>query len=82
MEDKVILSQKDAVITHLKEYGSITSNEAIYKYGATRLSGIIHTLRHKDGYKIYTKTLISKNRYGHNSKYAKYILIKEDKKDE
>ena len=32
------LSQKDDVLRHLKEKGSITSMEAIKNYGATRLS--------------------------------------------
>lgn len=33
------------VLEHLQKYGSITSWEAIEKYGATRLSSIIFNLR-------------------------------------
>ena len=41
-------NQKEAISYHLKEFGSITSLEAIQEYGATRLSSIIYDLR-KDG---------------------------------
>lgn len=71
-------TQKEAVLHHLKTQGSITSMEAIQNYGATRLSAIIHTLRHKDGYEIETKMLTGKNRFGNTCDYAKYIY-KEDK---
>ena len=41
------------VLNHLKEHGTITSWEAIQKYSATRLSGIIFTLK-QQGYVIET----------------------------
>lgn len=66
-------SQKEAVLAHLKEHGSITSLQAINLYGATRLSAIIFDLRHK-GYEIRTETLDVKTRFGHASRPAKYIL--------
>ena len=68
------LSQKDDVLKHLKENGSITSMEAIKKFGVTRLSAIIFDLRYKDGYDIVTHMMEGKNRYGRTSKYAKYVL--------
>ena len=46
-----VKSQSDAILWHLKKYGSITSYEAIKEYGATRLSAIIFNHR-KDGYNI------------------------------
>lgn len=72
-----ISSQKDAVLAHLKANGSITSKEAIDNYGATRLSSIIHILRHKEGYVIETHMMAGKTRFGHSCEYAKYVL-KED----
>lgn len=66
-------SQREAVLAHLKEHGSITSLQAINLYGATRLSAIIFDLRHK-GYEIRTETLDVKTRFGHASRPAKYIL--------
>lgn len=69
-------SQITDIIAHLRKYKSITSNEAIKKYGATRLSGIIFILREK-GFDIETEMTQGKNRYGHISNYAIYHLIKD-----
>ena len=69
-------SQITDIIAHLRKYKSITSNEAIKRYGATRLSGIIYILREK-GFDIETEMTQGKNRYGHISNYAIYHLIKD-----
>lgn len=74
-------SQITDIIAHLRKYKSITSNEAIKKYGATRLSGIIFILREK-GFGIETEMTQGKNRYGHISNYAIYHLIKDIEEDE
>ncbi len=42
-------TQINAIREHLKKNKSITSWEAIEQYGATRLSGIIYILKHKEG---------------------------------
>ncbi len=39
------MTQRQQVLRHLQENGSITSWEAIMKFHATRLSGIIYSLR-------------------------------------
>tara|TARA_R100001086_G_scaffold59314_1_gene27201 strand:- start:20039 stop:20365 length:327 start_codon:yes stop_codon:yes gene_type:complete len=67
-----VKSQSDAVLWHLKTYGSITSYEAIKEYGATRLSAIIFNHR-KEGYNIDSKPLTKKTRFGRNTTIAKYI---------
>mgnify|MGYP003142255246 CR=1 FL=1 len=59
------------VLTHLELHGSITSMEAFKEYNATRLSGIIFTLR-KQGYNIITKDTYSSNQSGHT--FATYYL--------
>ena len=69
-------NQISDVIQHLRKYKSITSYEAIKKYGATRLSEIIFILREK-GFDIETEMTQGKNRYGHISNYAIYHLIKD-----
>lgn len=69
------------VLEHLKNYGTITSWQAIQEYGATRLSTIIFNLR-KDGYDIDTKTELTKDRNGNVCQYAKYILNREENKNE
>ncbi len=67
-----VKSQSDAILWHLKTYGSITSYEAIKEYGATRLSAIIFNHR-KDGYDIDSMPLTKKTRFGRNTTIAKYI---------
>ena len=68
------LSQLNLVLQHLKEHGSITSYEAFRLYGATRLSAIIHTLRHKEGYNIVSHYKRVKTRNGFQTNIAVYKL--------
>ena len=70
-----VKSQSDAILWHLKKFGSITSYEAIREYGATRLSAIIFNHR-KDGYNIDSMPLIKKTRFGRNTTISKYIYKK------
>ena len=58
---------------YLMDNGSITSWEAIDKFGATRLASIIHNLR-KAGYEIKTDTILFTDRYGNQGSYAKYTI--------
>lgn len=63
-----------AIMEHLKEYGSITSAEAINEYNATRLSGHIFDIKprlDKDGYKITTEVIDK------HSGAVRYNLVKE-----
>lgn len=59
-------TQQQQVLKHLQENGSITSWDAIMKYGATRLSGIIFNLR-KVGYPIVST--IETNNGKHYARY-------------
>lgn len=74
-------SQTSEIIAHLRKYKTITSMEAIKKYGATRLSGIIYVLKER-GFGIETEMVQGKNRYGHITKYAIYHLVKDIEEDE
>ena len=71
------VSQKSEVLNYLQTHRCITSNIAIEKFGATRLSDIIFRLR-KDGYLIKTTDITTKNRYGNSCTYAEYSLMKEE----
>lgn len=53
-------SQRDVVLDHLLQHGSITSIEAIDNYKITRISAVIHTLRHKDNIDIETELVKQK----------------------
>jgi hypothetical protein len=67
--------QADAILWHLKTYGTITSYEAIKEYGATRLSAIIFNHR-KNGYEIESIPLKKKTRFGRTTTIAKYNYLK------
>lgn len=62
------VTQRQQVLNHLKTNGTITSWEAITLFRATRLSGIIYSLR-KSGYPI-TSTMETNG----NKHYARYTL--------
>lgn len=66
-------SQTEAILEHMETHDGITSTEAFDLYGATRLSGLIYTLK-KRGYHIKTEMLVSINKYGRSYRYAKYSL--------
>lgn len=66
------MSQKEMILKHLEDFGSITTWEAYKDYGITRLSDRIFTLR-----KVYVITdewEYGTNRYGKSIKWKKYIL--------
>ena len=74
-------SQISDVIHHLRKYKTSTSMEAIKRYDATRLSGIIYVLKER-GFGIETELVEVKNRYGHITRIAVYHLIKDIQEEE
>ena len=72
---KRMASKTALVLDHLKKYKTITSWEAIEKYGATRLSAIIYNLRKK--YYIDSIDKIYTDKYGDTSTFTEYIYCGE-----
>lgn len=72
--------QRLAVLTELKNGNEVTSKTMWEKYGITRLSGIIHSLRSM-GYIIHTIMIDGRTRFNDSTKYAKYILGKESEEN-
>ena len=72
MEEKKT-TKTEKVLEHLKNYGYITSLEAIELYGATRVADIIYRFR-KRGMNISTIDVPFTDRYGTKSSYGKYVL--------
>lgn len=62
------ITQRQQILTHLQQKGSITSWEAITLFHATRLSGIIFALK-KRGYPIVSTIESSGDKH-----YARYTL--------
>ena len=67
-------SQLNEIKQHLLWYDTITSWEAIQKYRITRLSAIIHTLRHEEGLNITSSD--KRNVDGKN--WVEYKLVREE----
>ena len=66
------MTQNEVILNHLKNYGGLTSLEAIRLYSITRLAARISDLR-KKGYNILSETIRKKD--GKRTiKYSRYWL--------
>ena len=73
MEGNVKMTQCDKIVRHLREYGSISSLEAITEYGILRLASRVSDLKRR-GYNIVGETKTGKNRYGEKTSFKVYKL--------
>lgn len=67
------MTQKDRVLKHLQDFGSMSSWEGFTDYGITRLSAVVYQLR-SEGINIISETVHTINRYGNPTHYSKYSL--------
>ena len=70
------LTQCERIIRHLKDYGTITSREAMIEYGIMRLASRINDLKRK-GYAISSEVQKGKNRYGETTWFSVYRLAEQ-----
>jgi hypothetical protein len=70
------ITQCDRILRHLRDYGSITSLEAITEYGILRLASRINDLKRK-GHTIISDTVVGENRYQEKVHYSVYRLVEE-----
>ena len=68
------MTQKDRILRHLKDFGSITSWDSFKEYGITRLSAISFNLK-KQGFNFKDEWIHTTNRYNEKTQFKKYILI-------
>ena len=66
------MSQREAILNHLKRGDTITSLEALTDYGCLRLAAIIFDLR-EEGFDIQTKMITTSN----DKTIAEYSLVQE-----
>ena len=71
------MTQNERILRHLREYGSITSLEAMQEYGIMRLASRVNDLK-KEGHRFRVQTETAKNRYDELTSYARYYLEAED----
>ena len=67
------VTQCDRILRHMKDYGSITSLEAVNEYGIMRVASRLNVLR-AQGIAIVSETNTGKNRYGETTHFAVYRL--------
>lgn len=67
------LTQKDRLLRHMRDYGSITRAEAMDEYGIANVTARMSELV-QAGYIIRKTTVGKKNRYGEPTHFTKYSL--------
>lgn len=67
------MTQSERIVRHLRDYGSITSLEAMQEYGIMRLASRVSDLK-KSGLPIRREMVLGRNRYGEATSYARYSL--------
>lgn len=65
------MTQREAIINYITEFGSITPFEAFADLGITKLATRISEMR-KDGMQFKIETVKKKNRYGKTVHFCKY----------
>lgn len=66
-------TQCDRILQHMKDFGSISSIDAITEYGILRLASRINDLK-RQGHRIISETKTGKNRYNETTHYSVYRL--------
>ena len=72
------MTQKEAILQYIEDFGSITPMEAYSDLGITKLATRISEMR-KDGMEFHIETIKAKTRYEKVVHYAKYSFPKEAK---
>ena len=67
------MTQREAILQYIKDFGSITPMQAFADLGITKLATRISEMR-KDGMEFRIETVHVRNRYGKAVSYAKYSL--------
>ena len=70
------ITQCERILRHMKDYGSISSLEAMNEYGIMRLASRINDLK-VQGIAIVSEVKTGKNRYGEDTHFAVYKLKEE-----
>ena len=65
------MTQREAILQYIEEFGSITPMQAFSDLGITKLATRISEMR-KDGWEFKIETVTVRNRYGKSVSYAKY----------
>ena len=67
------MSQKQRVLDYLETHQTITSLDAFYDLGITRISAVVYNLK-KDGHHLLKESVTVTNRHGEPCTVAKWSL--------
>lgn len=67
------MTQREAILQYIKDFGSITPMQAFADLGITKLATRISEMR-KDGMEFRIEMVHVRNRYGKSVSFAKYSL--------
>lgn len=70
------MTQREAIIDYITEFGSITPMQAFADLGITKLATRISEMR-KDGWSFNIEMVSVKNRYGKSVSFAKYSFSED-----
>ena len=70
------MTQTEKILNHLRQFGTITSGEALTEYGIMRLASRISDLK-KSGVPIRKRMVKAKNRFDEPVCFAEYSLEDE-----
>ena len=65
------MTQREAILQYIEDFGSITPMEAFSDLGITKLATRISEMK-KDGMQFKIESVKTKNRYGKTVRFAKY----------
>ena len=71
------MTQREAILQYIQEFGSITPMEAFADLGITKLATRISEMR-RDGIHFKIEMVKTKNRYEKTVQYARYSLLEGD----
>ena len=75
------MTQKQMIMAHLLQFGSITPETALHEYACARLSARISELRLEEGLNIETVERKAINRFGKRIQYTEKYVLKEGGKN-
>jgi len=72
------MTQKEAVLQYIKDFGSITPIQAFADLGITKLATVVSNLRLKDGVEIKKESIKVKTRYEKSTVIKRYSFPSEE----
>lgn len=73
------MTQREAILKHIRDFGSITPMQAFTDLGITKLATRISEMK-RSGYAIRTASVRAENRYGKPIHFCRYSFWRKGKR--